>query len=82
MADAAELTPAKWQILPLEINPPGLAPLALTLIAELHGRFGYFIPELNICPVKDSLPLRYEVAEIVNVQALRDGVRTRRWETS
>jgi hypothetical protein len=78
LADAAGLTPEEWQTQPLLLNPPALAPLALALIAELHGRCGYFPPILNIRPVPESLPPRYEVAEIANLQALRDAARTLR----
>jgi hypothetical protein len=78
MVEAAQLSGVEWQTLPLVVNPPGLAPLALVLIAEIHGRCGYFPPILNIRPVEGALPPRYEVAEIVNLQALRDEARTRR----
>jgi hypothetical protein len=78
LADAATLTPEEWQTQPLLLNPPALAPLALALIAELHGRCGYFPPILNIRPAPESLPPRYEVAEIVNLQTLRDAARNRR----
>lgn len=78
LAEAAGLAPREWQTLPLVINPPALAPAALTLMAELHGRCGYFPPILNIRPVANSTPPRYEVAEIVNLQAIRDTARTLR----
>ncbi|MCU0490908.1 MAG: CRISPR-associated protein Csx15 [Chloroflexaceae bacterium] len=78
LADAAGLTPVEWQTLPLLVNPPGLAPLALALLAEIHGRRGDFVPVLNVRPVPGSLPTRYEVAEIVHLQAIRDEARTRR----
>jgi hypothetical protein len=78
LADQVGLSSVEWQTLPLVVNPPGLAPLALALIAELHGRCGYFLPILHMRPVPEALPPRYEVAEIVNVQALRDAARTRR----
>ncbi len=78
LADAAGLSAEQWQTTPLLINPPALAPLALALIAELHGRCGYFVPALNIRPVVGALPPRYEVAEIVALQALRDAARERR----
>ncbi len=78
LADAAELTSEAWQTLPLLVNPPALAPLALSLAAELHGRCGYFLPIINIRPIPESLPPRYEVAEIVNLQALREGARAAR----
>jgi hypothetical protein len=78
LVHAAHLTLVEWQTLPLILNPPALAPVALALIAELHGRCGYFPPILNIRPVANALPPRYEVAEIVNLQALRDKARARR----
>ena len=78
LADAAGLAPNAWQTQQLLVNPPGLAPLALALIAEIHGRSGHFPTILNIRPVAESVPLRYELAEIVRLQALRDTARTRR----
>jgi hypothetical protein len=81
LADAARLEPADWQTTPLLINPPALAPVALALLAELHGRCGYFVPILNIRPAAGVLPPRYEVAEVVALQQLRDDARERRWTT-
>jgi hypothetical protein len=78
LVEAAKLTSDQWQTQPLIINPPALAPLALTLIAEIHGRSGYFPPVLNIRPIEGALPPRYEVAEILNLQAIRDTARNRR----
>ncbi|HEU4326773.1 MAG TPA: CRISPR-associated protein Csx15 [Roseiflexaceae bacterium] len=78
LADTAGLRPEEWQTAALVLNPPALAPLALALIAELHGRCGGFPAIINVRPVAGSLPTRYEVAEILNLQALRDAGRTRR----
>lgn len=78
LADAAGLDPAAWQTTPLIVNPPALAPVALSLIAELHGRMGGFPTILNMRPVPDSVPTRYEIGDIVNLQALRDVARGRR----
>ncbi|GAB4442433.1 MAG: CRISPR-associated protein Csx15 [Chloroflexi bacterium OHK40] len=78
LADAAGLSPAEWQTTPLLLNPPGLAPLALALIAELHGRCGGFPAILNMRPMAGSTPTRYEVAEVLNLQALREAARSRR----
>ena len=78
MADAAGLTPAQWQTEPLLVNPSSLNYSAVLLIAELHGRMGYFPPCVRLRPVKDALPPRFEVAEIMNLQAARDAARTRR----
>ena len=79
LAAAAGLSALEWQTLALVVNPPGLAPLAVTLMAEIHGRCGYFPLLVNIRPVAASLPARYEVAEVVNLQQVRDQARTRRF---
>ncbi|MFN8499544.1 MAG: CRISPR-associated protein Csx15 [Anaerolineae bacterium] len=78
MADNSGLSPAEWQTLPLVINPPALNYSAVALLAELHGRMGYFAPVVRLRPVADSLPVEFEVAEIINLQALREAARTRR----
>jgi len=80
LADQAGLSPAEWQSLPLLVNPPSLNFIAVTLLAELHGRCGYFPAHLRMRPVPDSIPPRYEVAEVINLQAVRDAARQRRGE--
>jgi hypothetical protein len=78
MVDECGLSPAEWQTLPLLINPPSLNFIAVTLLAELHGRCGYFPAHLRMRPVQGSLPSQYEVAEVLNLQAARDAARARR----
>ncbi len=78
LADAAQLSPAEWQTAPLLLVPPALNFAAAALLAELHGRMGYFPPIVRLRPVSGALPPRYEVAEIINLQALRDAARKRR----
>jgi len=78
MADAAGLAPAQWQTEPLLVNLPSLNFSAACLLAELHGRMGYFPPALRLRPVKDAVPPRFEVAEVMNLQAVREGARSRR----
>jgi hypothetical protein len=60
------------------VNLPALAPAAAALLAELHGRMGYFPAIVRIRPVAGSTPPAYEVAEIINLQAVRDAARERR----
>jgi hypothetical protein len=72
------LSPAEWQTLPLLINPPSLNFIAVVLLAELHGRCGYFPAHLRLRPAQNSLPPQYEVAEVLNLQALRDTARRKR----
>jgi hypothetical protein len=72
------LTPAEWQNESILVNPPSLNFIAVMLLAELHGRMGYFASCLRLRPVKDALPPRFEVAEILNLQAIRDEARKKR----
>lgn len=78
LADAAGLSPEEWQSSPILLIPPALNFIAVTLLAELHGRMGYFPPIVRLRPVHETLPPRYEVAEVINLQAVRDAARTRR----
>lgn len=78
LADRCGLSPVEWQTLPILVNPPSLNFSAVILIAELHGRMGYFPPCIRLRPVKDALPPRFEVAEILNLQAVREAARAAR----
>jgi len=78
LAAAAQLTPAEWQTKAVLLILPALNFAAAALLAELHGRMGYFPPIVRLAPVAGALPPRYEVAEIINLQALRDAARKRR----
>lgn len=78
LVDGLGLTAAEWQQVPLLLLPPSLNFGAAALLAELHGRCGYFPPMVRTRPVPGSLPPKYEVAEIVNLQALRDAARLKR----
>jgi len=72
------LTPQQWQTLPILVNPPALNVITAVLLAELHGRMGYFPPVVRLSLVKDSLPPRYAVTEILNLQEVRQSARARR----
>jgi hypothetical protein len=73
-----DLPSETWQGAPIVVNPPALASAAAVVLAELHGRMGYFPPVVRMRPVPEALPPQYEVAEIINLQALRDAARARR----
>lgn len=72
------LSPQDWQVLPILINPPGFNFAAVTLLAELHGRMGHFPSILRIRPEKDTTPQRYVIAEIINLQKIRETARSNR----
>jgi hypothetical protein len=78
LVDGIGLSSVEWQTASLIVNPPGYAPAAVALLAELHGRMGYFPAVLRLRPVPDSNPPQFEAAEIVNLQAVRDAARLRR----
>lgn len=75
-----DLTPAQWQGEPLLVILPSLNFIAAVLLAELHGRMGYFPPVVRTRPVAGSVPRRYEVAEILDLQALREAARRQRYD--
>lgn len=72
------LTSEQWQTTPLIINTPSLAPITAVLLAEIHGRCGFFPTIVRLRPVAGSVPPQFEVAELLNLQAIRDAARARR----
>src|SRR5207302_1697753 len=77
IVDAVGLSSEEWQTRPLLINPPGYAPAAFVLLAELHGRIGHFPSLIRLRPKSGPLP-SYEVAELLNLQSIREAARKRR----
>ncbi|WP_347243755.1 CRISPR-associated protein Csx15, partial [Thermogutta sp.] len=51
LVDQAGLSPVEWQTLSLLVNPPSLNFSAVALLAELHGRMGYFPPCIRMRPM-------------------------------
>jgi hypothetical protein len=72
------LTPTQWQSEPILVVLPSLNFIAAALLAELHGRMGYFPPVVRTRPVADVLPRRYEVAELLDLQGIRETARKAR----
>jgi hypothetical protein len=77
VVDSVALTSEEWQTRPLLINPPGFAPAAFVLLAELHGRIGHFPTLIRLRPKPDPIT-SYEVAELLNLQTIREAARKRR----
>jgi hypothetical protein len=78
LADAAGLSGEEWSGRALLVNPPSLNFVAITLLAELHGRMGYFPACLRLRPIEGSVPPRFEVVEVLNLQDVRNAARGRR----
>src|SRR5258706_6888815 len=77
IVDSVDLSSEEWQTRPLLINPPGYAPAAFVLLAELHGRIGHFPSLIRLRP-KPGPITAYEVAELLNLQTIREMARKRR----
>ncbi len=78
LADACNLTPAEWQQERIIVLPPSLSSIAVTLLAELHGRMGYFPTHIRMRPIPGAAVPAFEVAELVDLQAVRDRARLAR----
>ena len=74
VVEVVQLTSEQWQTQPLLINPPGYAPAAFVLLAELHGRIGHFPSLIRLRP-KTGPVTTYAVAELLNLQAIREAAR-------
>jgi len=72
MADQCRISPEEWQTLSMVVNPPSLHWVAVTLLAEIHGRCGYFPALLRLKQAGGTLPNGYEVAEDLNLQEVRE----------
>lgn len=78
LVDGVGLTPDQWQGEPIIVNPPGYHYAAGLLMAELHGRMGHFPTIVRLRPISGATPTQFEVAELLNLQAVRDAARKRR----
>ncbi len=76
LVDEVGLSSAEWQGKRILIVPPGHAPATAVLLAELHGRMGYFPEIVRIRPSESAEP--FEVGEITNLQSVREQARTQR----
>jgi hypothetical protein len=78
VVDRCPISSVAWQATPILVHLPGYAPVAGALLAELHGRMGHFPAMVRLRPVAGSMPTVFEVAEILNLQAVREAARERR----
>jgi hypothetical protein len=73
------LTPQELQSAAILVNLPSFNAIAALVLAELHGRMGYFPPIVRLKPIEGSIPPRFDVAEVINLQGVRDAARNRRF---
>jgi len=77
LADECALDADEWQTEALIVNPPALSSAAVMLLAEIHGRCGYYPPCVRLKKA-DGLPPRYELTEVMDVDGQRQKARQRR----
>jgi hypothetical protein len=78
LLDDIDISAQQWQTDGWLIVLPSLNYAAAVLLAELHGRMGHFPAILRLRPIAGALVAEYEVAEIINLEAVRSEARTRR----
>lgn len=77
LVESLDIDSTTWQTERILINPPTLNVIAVTLLAELHGRMGYLPPVLHLrSNDKPSPP--YQVAGIIDLQEVRNRARAER----
>jgi len=78
LLDSLPITSERWQTESWLIVLPSLNYISAILLAELHGRMGHFPTIVRLRPVPNALVTEYEIAEIINLQAIRLSARSRR----
>jgi hypothetical protein len=78
LVDSVGLTPEEWQTSLLVINLPSLSAAAAAVLAEVHGRCGYFPAVIRTRAGPTSPIPSFEIAEIIDLQRLRVAARDHR----
>jgi hypothetical protein len=78
IVDGLGLSPAAWQSGGILVNLPAYSPAGSAVLAELHGRMGHFPTVFRLRANADGATTQYEVAELIDLQQLRDAARGRR----
>jgi hypothetical protein len=77
LADAAGLSPTEWQAYRIVVNLPALSTAAALLLAELHGRMGYYPPAVRLRKEGGPPPM-FVVVELLDFDEQRQSARGRR----
>ena len=78
LAGQVGLSPMEWQSERIVVLPPALAPAAILMLAELHGRMGYYPPCIRLTQRPGSTPPVFDVAELLDLNQQRQEARKRR----
>ncbi len=78
LVEKLNISSEEWQTEVWLLNLPALNYITAILLAELHGRIGRFPTIIRLRPGTNPLVTNFEVAEIINLDAVRNAARTRR----
>lgn len=78
MVEELAINSEEWQTEAWLLVLPSLNYISAILLAELHGRIGRFPGFIRLRPGTNTLVSSFEVAEIINLDAVRNTARTRR----
>jgi hypothetical protein len=73
-----DISAEEWQGGAWLVVLPSLNFIAAVLLAELHGRLGHFPAIVRLRPRAGAVVTEYEVAEILNLEQVRQQSRARR----
>lgn len=75
LVEAVGWSGRQWQQHQFVVVPPGLAPIAAVVLADIHGRCGHFPAIVRLAPAAGAVPARFVPAEIIDLAAVRDSAR-------
>jgi hypothetical protein len=78
MLGALPMSSEEWQVEPILVVLPALNHSAAVMLANLHARMGHFPAIVRISPVPATVPTRYDVIEVIDLQLVRDAGRVNR----
>ena len=76
--DKVDLSPVQWQAASIVALPAGYSAIWSVVLAEIHGRLGYFPDVVHLRPSGVTSAEKYEVAEIMNLRQVRHASREKR----
>ena len=77
LVDQVPWTPRDWQTRSFVVRLPSLDVIAALVVAEIHGRAGYFPTIVRLRPSTGAVRV-FEVVELISLQAARDAARETR----
>ena len=73
-----DLSPVQWQTTSIVAIPAGYSAIWSVVLAEIHGRLGYFPDVVHLRPSSAVTGEKFEVAEIMNLRQVRHSSRDKR----